>query len=825
VIGCLKLRDDLVISRQETAEGLTFVIKDPAARRFFRFGETEHAIAQQFDGRTSLAEVPARLEHEHGLSVDPATLQEFVDQLRRLHLLETGESPAAGHHQHRRLFRGSLLYVRLKAIDPDRLFDRIVGPLGFLFTRWFVGLSLGTCLLALAVTVTNWHEMVRDVSHLYRFDALLLAWVTILTVTTAHEFAHGLTCKHFGGEVREIGFLLLYFQPAFYCNVSDAWLFPKKSQRLWVTFAGAYLEMFVWSLATLTWRMTEPDTWINFAALIVTASSGVKTLFNMNPLIKLDGYYLLSDYLGVPNLRQRSMWYSKGLLKQPWRWRASREPAASRRERTIYITYGLLAATYSIWILSIVAVQFGGYMVERYQGTGFVVFAGLMAVAFQRPLGSAARTLKAVATSPARRALPPVRPRVTRAAIAVIAAAILFLGRLELKVSGEFKVFPARNSDIHAMVDGLIDQVYFDEGDRVSAGDVLARLSDRDYQAELRKIDAQIAEERATLKMLRAGPRREEIELARNEVQTAITRQEYAQKRFNEAGRLRETRLSRSQTAVRSAEEQLQFSRAESRRLTELFAKGLISQKQLDESRHEVALQEQQLEAAQAELKTVSADELGETAQELGVSTKHVSEGDAKLKLLLAGSRPEALESTEAIVARLEGERRFLADQVRLTAITSPTVGVVGVVLPARARETSAGAAIAPKLRQRVGEHVDKGDVIAKVYGSDTAAPEVIVPEKEIGDVAPGQKVVLKARAYPDKPITGRVKSIAPAASDDGDLGRKVFRVTIEIDSDGQLLKPEMTGTAKIFCGSRSIWRLLTRRLERYLRVEFWSWW
>ena len=167
--------------------------------------------------------------------------------------------------------------------------------------------------------MSDWNEIVRDLRHLYRFDALVLAWITVLTVTTAHEFAHGLTCKRFGGEVHEIGFLLLYFQPAFYCNVSDAWLFPKKSHRLWVTFAGAYLEIFVWSLATLAWRATEPDTWINFVAMVVMATSGIKSVFNMNPLIKLDGYYLLSDYLEVPNLRQRSTSYLKGIVRRLWR--------------------------------------------------------------------------------------------------------------------------------------------------------------------------------------------------------------------------------------------------------------------------------------------------------------------------------------------------------------------------------------------------------------------------------------------------------------------------------------------------------------------------
>jgi len=826
LIGYPKLRDDLVISRQETPDGPTFVIKDPASRRFFRFGETEHLIATQFDGATALTAIQARLRSEFDVEAGAETLRQFADQLRRLGLLQAADpsAPAAGTQKKRRLFSGNPLYIRVRAIDPDQFFDRIVGWLAFFFTPWFIALSLGTLATALAIAISDWNEILRDLSHLYRFDALLLAWITVLTVTTAHEFAHGLTCKHFGGEVHEIGFLLLYFQPAFYCNVSDPGMFPKKSHRLWVTFAGAYLEIFVWSVATIVWRVTEPDTWVSFVAMIVMATSGIKSLFNMNPLIKLDGYYLLSDYLEVPNLRQRSTSYVKGLIRRMWRWSIDSDARVTPRERRIYVSYGLLAMAYSFWILSLVAVRFGSYMVERYQGTGFIAFSLLLGAAFQRPLGSAARTLRNVATFPQPSRIPKIRPQVARAVALAAAAALLFLGRMELKVSGEFKVFPARNADVRAMVDGLVEQVYVEEGQHVRAGDVLVRLSDRDYRAELGKVDADIAEKRATLKMLRAGARREEIELARQEVQTAVTRRDGAERRFAEAGRIRATRLTKSEAAVRAAEEQLQFKRAELRRFTELFASGLVPSKQLEESQHDVALQEKALETAHAELETVSADDLGETREHLAVSRKQADEAGGKLKLLMAGSRPEAIEATEAAIARLEQEQRFLTEQLRLTAIISPTTGVVGAVMLPRPSNPSP-AVVIPRLKEKIGEQVNKGDPIARVFELDRITAEVTVPEKEIADVTPGQRVVLKARAFPDKAVNGTVKTIAPAANDDNELGRKVFRVTIEMDGDSALLKPEMTGTAKIFCGTRSIWGLLTRRIERYLRVEFWSWW
>jgi multidrug resistance efflux pump len=801
-----KLRDDLIRSRQETPEGTFFVIKDPARRRFFRFREPEHLIARQLDGSTSLEALQQRVEAELGSTVSPEVLQQFIEQLRRLGLLHTDQPVPLEHTPLHRRVSGSPLYVRLKALDPDRLFNRLVGKVWFFFTPTFVALSVAIFAAAVGITIGHWDEFVRDVGRLYRFDALLLAWITMLLVTTAHEFAHGLTCKHFGGEVHEIGFLLLYFQPAFYCNISDAWLFPEKSKRLWVTFAGAYLEMFVWSLATLTWWITDTDNWVSFLALIVMATSGIKSVFNMNPLIKLDGYYLLSDYLGIPNLRQRSMGYLKAALKRLW-GSNGKAATATPRERRIYLIYGVLATTYSCWLLGWIALHFGNYLVEQYQGPGFLAFSGLLMVAFRNPLSSVANRLPAPLRRPP--GLARLRRPAVRAGLLVAALAALFLVRLELKIPGEFVVRPVRNADVRAPVAGTIEQVYVEEGDRVRAGDVLLRLSQRDYRAELGKVDADIAEKRATLRMLRAGPRPEEVGVTRDGIQIARTRHDHARQRVEEAERIRVNRLSKAEATAGAAEERLQYTRSDRDRLNELFARGLISRKQLDDAEQEVALGERELEVAQAERLLVSADTLAEARQELAVTRTQIQEAGGKLKLLLAGARPEAIEAAEAEIARLETERRYLADQVQLTTIASPAAGVVTT----------------PKLREKVGEYVKQGDLILKIFELDTITPEVAISEKEIAEVRPGQKVVLKARAYPGRSFGGTVKAIAPAAIEDTGLGRKVFRVTIAMNEGSDLLKPEMTGNAKILCGPRPGVQLLTRRIARYVRVEFWSWW
>src|SRR6266550_876760 len=382
----MKLRSDLVISRQDGAEGTAFVIKDPVTERFFRFKETEHFIAQQFDGATLPDTVRQRVEDRLGITLSPENLEQFVNRLQRIGLLTHAETGAAALPARRRRVGGDVFYLRFRLFDPDRLFDWLVTKVRFLFTPHFLVLSATLVVCAFGITAIHWGGMMQQFWGMFRFESLLLAWFVTLGVVTLHEFAHGLTCKHFGGRVREIGFLLIYFQPAFYCNVSDAWLFPEKSKRLWVTFAGAYFETFLWALATLVWRATDPSSSLNHFALVVTVTSAIKWFFNMNPLIKLDGYYLLSDWLDAPNLRKKAFGYVGDQIKRLWGAASGRFAGITPRERRIYVIYALLAGTYSYWLLGKIVLWFGGFMVARYQGWGFVLFATTLGFLFRQPI-------------------------------------------------------------------------------------------------------------------------------------------------------------------------------------------------------------------------------------------------------------------------------------------------------------------------------------------------------------------------------------------------------------------------------------------------------
>src|SRR2546427_4022468 len=455
-----KLRSDLVISRQ----GGAVVLKDPTTGRFFRFGEAEHFITSQLDGTTPIAVVRQRAGEEFGSLPEPGMVEGFVGSLRRLGLLEADDAALERPAAPPRHTRGGPLYLRFSAFDPDRLLDRLVDKVAFCFTPAFLVFSVAVIVLGFGIAVAEWGDITRDLTRLWGVEMLLVAWLVTFMVSASHEFAHGFTCKRFGGHVHEMGFLLIYFQPAFYCNVSDAWLIAEKSKRLWVTISGPYLEIFLWALAVSAWRITEPGRWPSAVALVVVVTSAFKLFINLNPLIKLDGYYLLSDALGIHNLRARAFGYLKrrlsALVASPGR--ATEEPTP--RERRVYLAYGLLAGGYSAWLLSWVALAMGGWLTERYQGAGAIVYTSLLGLAFQNPLRRWS----------ARAGLSAWRERVNarwkalhgpvRALLLLLSLAVLFLAPWQLTVSGDFSVAPRHNTDVRAEVDGIIAEVYVDEG-------------------------------------------------------------------------------------------------------------------------------------------------------------------------------------------------------------------------------------------------------------------------------------------------------------------------------------------------------------------------
>ena len=806
-----RLRSDLEIKAQPAIDGPAYVVKEPISGSFFRLREAEHFIASQFDGQTSLEVIRERAEAKFGASLSSDTLSTFVRTLSKARLLETAgadAADAAGRSEagsaragkagapRGGIVHGTALYLRFKLCDPDRLLARMAPRLDFLYTPWFFLISGALILMALGTTIANRYELAEEIQGIARLAALPFIVIVLFALVSVHEFAHGLTCNRFGGEVHEMGFMLLYFQPALYCNVSDAWLFPEKRQRLWVGFSGPYVELTLWAMATLLWRLTDPQTIVHGVALVIAGGAGLKTLLNFNPLLKFDGYYLVSDLLEVPNLRSKSFAYIGARLRKLFGRPAERILDVTQREKRIFLSYGLAAVLFSYSTLVFAILIVGDYFIESRGPLAIALACVLLVAKARRKIG---RLLGPKAGAPAWRsafvasskpaaasghaasdhaaprrdgpvaagspASPPsaVWRWLLYAGAAAAALAVVFLARVELRIAGPFNVLPKENADVRSPLEEIIDDIYVDEGQIVKPGDPIARLDDRPLLAELAGTDAAIEEARAILRKLEAGATSAEIDVVRASVAKDQDSSMYASRRVE--------------------------------RLEVLFGQGLVSQKELEDA--------QAVAAAAATQRT---------------------ETKSRLHLLQVGTRPEEIAATKARIEQLEARRKYLEDQRALLDIRSPVAGIVAT--PTR------------QLRELRRQLVRKGDLVLKIYDVSTVTAQIFVSERELDGIEVGRRVELRARAYPGRTFHGTVTAIATSAQgSEGTVAQpgvftsgsanpnKSVLVTTLIDNRSLLLKPEMTGQAKIFCGARTIADLIARRLALTFKVALWSWW
>jgi multidrug resistance efflux pump len=491
-----KLRPDLTVVEQTYRGEQSFIVKDPKSHKYFRFRPVEVQVLQQFDGARSAADVAAQLT-EAGIRLSAATVEKFAGKLKTMGLLERtlGERSVLMMErlraQRRQRLRGGpgqtdIFRIRWSVGDPDAFMNRTMPYLRWMFTRGFMIASVFLFAIYLVIAATKWSELMTAFSDLYHFRYSLGEFLTLYLGATIiiviHELGHGYTCKYFGGQVHEIGAMLLYFEPAFYCNVNDAWTFPDLKARLWVTAAGSWIQLVAASLAAIVWWAVAPDTLISHVALSAVLIGGVTTIvMNANPLIPLDGYFALSDWLEVPNLRQRAFAHLGWLVKARVLRLDVPAPPADEREQRIFLIYSLLAAWYITSIMLVIAGTVYGWMDRALGAAGIALFVlGVWLMS-----RSAIRSVIQTGAAAWREFRSRVAGRRLRDRIALVAAIVLLAGGIipwPITVTGPFAVARALSVPLTAPDSGIVAGVYVREGTRVEAGMPLLQVRDLDLE-------------------------------------------------------------------------------------------------------------------------------------------------------------------------------------------------------------------------------------------------------------------------------------------------------------------------------------------------------
>jgi multidrug resistance efflux pump len=691
----------------------------------------------------------------------------------------------------------TLLRWRISLIDPDRLLNWLCPRLAFLWSPGFVLLSLMAIVSAGCVAWVNRQELVSSFTQALRWETLLIVWVTLLLATALHELAHGLTCKHYGGEVHEIGFLLLFLMPSLYCNVSDSWLFPRRGQRLLVAMAGGWSDLLLWSLAVFIWRVTEQSTLVNYLAWVVLSVVGTRVFLNLNPLIKLDGYYFLSDLAGVPNLQQKAMKHLMAQLR--WLlWGAGRpEPQPNGR---FLLLYGLSSWLFVLILISLTTLAIARFLTDRLGPVATVAVVAVSALVLRGLFaGLFEGEVWLMVLQRHRRAL-------TWGLVACAGIGYVALGTRDYHAKGGFYLRAVGREDVRAPTAGILREVTVAEGAVVRPGDVVARLHLPNLPTRQAQTRAEITECEARLRLLLAGVRPEEITAYEERVVRAAHWRDLARADQERARRAQAEELDQFNQQLAQLRAEREHVQGVYQRQLRLRAAGAVAEEHYRDALKHLHISQAQLKQVEAQVRGRPAIGLRDVEAELERRERELAEAQSALALVRLGARSEEIEAEQARLTRFQAEARFLAElETRLVV-----------------RATHAGIVTTPRLADRQGQLVPEGEVLCQIEAPGELEAEVPLPDQEADRVRPGQRVELKLRNTPRLTLHGTVTRIAPRAARADQLGPATVTVYCQLTDFPADLRSGAIGHARILCGRRPVREILLDYALAFLRAELW---
>ena len=504
--------------------------------RYHRFTPEAYQIIGMMDGRLTLDQIWS-LACER-LGDDMPTQEEVLGLLGQLHradALKTDTPPDNAELSERRQKERSMrfwgqvrspLSIKIPLFDPERFLQAtfpIVRPL----LGWF-GLALWGVIVVWALTLVgpNWSSLTRDVAdRVFAMENLVLIWFIYPLVKVFHEFGHAYAVKKWGGEVHEMGVMFLVLMPIPYVDASASLAFRDKYRRMIVGAAGILIELFLAALAMIAWAHMEPGP-LRAAAYNVLLICGVSTLlFNGNPLLRFDAYYVLSDLIEIPNLGARGNRYlGYLLLRYVIGVKEERSPAYTPGEARWMGSYALAAFIYRIFISVRIILFVAGK---------FFVIGILMAIwsAANMVLMPLFKITKNWLNEPR---LKEYRPRALALVALLVGSLVLVAGFIPCPAFTvvEGIVWAPDKTRVYAGANGFVQRVVAEPGSLVAAGELLFESSDPELDLQVTILQAQRSEYEARLRASLVEERteveilRDELERIEGELQRALERRQ-----------------------------------------------------------------------------------------------------------------------------------------------------------------------------------------------------------------------------------------------------------------------------------------------------------
>ena len=461
--------------------------RDRAA--YFRFPPWQWQLAQLFDGERSYEQIAETFAIETGMTVEAEDVRGFAEQMDESgfwHKTQQEKNLAmreklVAQRGRRAKSKINLAHISFSAWDPDRYLGWVDRNLGrFIYSRWCVLVVLILFAFETIIVVQNWHFIGPDTALFFNFSQKSLAdfaefWMLIFVIGFFHETAHGLTCKHFGGQVHSMGLMFLYLVPCFYVDVTESWVSATKIQRLGTIIAGIWIELTMCGVAMIFWlNSAEGGQFHNFMYEIILLTGIAAVVINLNPLIKLDGYYFLTEIIEIPELKERSTAFLSSWVQAKILRLKVEVPIVPKRRVALFALYAIASGAYSYALLF--------FVVRLSYRLGSIWFAEFALI----PSAALAFTLYKSRLKALRRSLgqfwkqnfePGYRLRPAHFAMAAVAVALLFVPLWRDRQDGYFVIEPAEAHAICAAVSGRVTSVFVEQGEPVHAGQPLLKMA------------------------------------------------------------------------------------------------------------------------------------------------------------------------------------------------------------------------------------------------------------------------------------------------------------------------------------------------------------
>lgn len=858
---------DLELAEQPDGARIVWVAGAASVGRYILLGEVERNVLLLIDGKRTPQQICDVFQQRYSGKLLLATLTKFLTKLEGCGLL-------AGERRKRKADPATpdsqTPYKPIKLFNPDRLFTRLAPKLRWIWTTGFFAFSLTLILCTLLLGMMNTEQVAAYATPIMR-DHFLAIFVAAYLIGVTHEFAHGMTCKVFGGRATEVGVLLVYyFLFALYCNVSGIHLIPTRGRRLWVIAAGVYWQLIVGTFFFLLWFVLVPHTLLADAAFICFLGSVLDVFFNANPLIKLDGYYFLSQALRMPNLMDRSRAYWRGLLLRASCGAPQVEVTRyDRQQRTIYLVFGLLSFIYNLVFASLVIAFVSDWLIERFYLLGLLLALGVVFIFLRRPFRRLTDSIRAFvcklskmrlgvfpvkeekmagknqqnaaigATAEINISNPPFwRRRLVLLSLAVLAIVMLLMPwSASVGNYGTLIAIPDQETIIRAPESASLVALRVRPGDQVAGGTVIAQMGNLDLEEQIVAVGSDLARVNADRDRLLGDLHAREESVARAGTQLRQRQLDYDEiesERRQIAGRQHNERKGQTSEARIIAASVSLAERPFDQAAANYPAALAVLQAEADSARaqfEEAASQRDRLRKLNIE-GIIARSELD--ASEMRAATCASALAAARQRLeaaLIEHRRKHASITTEMNLANsdVNAERLQIAKLGGELNATKELIATLqarrDLLVRKRAQfeltTPQGGAIFGEELPRMLGQYFQKGAEICRIADTHQLLLRVNVPEREIGDIRTGAAVRLKTRAYPDRIFRGVVSKIAGESETDPQ-GQTTYRVELTIENGEGWLRPGMTAFARIDFDRQMVARILLHKIRQTLRPELW---